>query len=546
MTGQVAFNVVTGAQVISSRTGESIGDAVAIADGKIRAVGAHAAVVAELDGAMVTEVDLGGGCLIPGFVDPHNHLLATGETLTAVDASYPTVHHVAGLVAQVGQATAMQPAGTWVRGYGMDHAKYPENRCPRAADLDVVSPHHPVIVFHKSGHAAVLNSVALNLAGDASSGDPEGGYFVRDDRGRAAGYCSDAALDVVFPRAVDISCHGPNFHFDASAEDLRHSLAVASTAYLQAGITTVCDPQATRRELMTYLAARNTGELRIRVVAMPLSSSLASLRDAGVGAHLGDEWFRLGAMKFYADGALTSGTAAFSPREDSDPGPGQLFWPPQQLTALVAEAMACGWEVGIHAQGDLGIEYALSAIEAGADRHPGPFRHRLEHCGSPTDQQLTRMADIGVVPVNQPNFLVESGDDLTRRLGNRVHELQPLRSELELGILAVLSSDSFVSNYRPLHTLSSAMSRTTSSGRTIGQPQQLTFAQALTAHTIGAARALRLDHIVGAIEPGMAADILHFKEDLREVPGDQLRSLSPATTLIDGQIAAGASIWETT
>lgn len=542
--GEPTVRVLTGAEVLSSRTGEAVGDTIALAAGRIVAVGPRAAVTARLEGAAVESVDLGGGCLVPGFVDPHNHLIATGETLTALDASYPAVHDLAGLAVRVGQATAGQPRGAWVRGYGMDFDKYPEARPPRAADLDEVSPHHPVIVFHKSGHAAVVNSVALAMAGTRTIRDPEGGAFVRDEHGRPTGYCTDAALDLVFPQAVDIGCHGPNFHFDASAEDLREALDIATTAYLKAGITTVCDPQVTRREMSAYLAARNAGELRLRVVVMPLSSNLVSLRDAGVSAHLGDEWFRIGAMKFYCDGALTSGTAAFSARDDAELGPGQMFWPPEQLADIVAEAMVLGWEVGIHAQGDLGVEHALAAIETGSRRHPTPFRHRLEHCGSPTNEHVRRMADGGVIAVNQPNFLVESGDDLARRLGSRVHELQPLRSEIENGVLTVLSSDSFVSNYRPLHTLAAAIDRTTPSGRTIGEQERMTFAQALRAHTLAPAEALRMETVVGVLEPGMAADMLHFEEDLREMAPERLRMLSPRTTLLDGRVAAGTPLWE--
>jgi predicted amidohydrolase YtcJ len=532
--------VLTGAAVLSPHTEAVAGDTVAIAEGRIRAVGTRAEVLARLVGAAPSVVELSGGCLVPGFVDPHNHLLATGEAMVGVDAGFPSVRSMTDLVAAVGEATLAQPPGSWVRGHGMDFAKYPQQRLPCAADLDAVSSDHPVIVFHKSGHSAVVNSVALRLAGDAVRRDPDGGYFARDAAGEPTGYCVDAALDHVFPRAVDIGCHGPNFHFDASPQELRHALEVGMDAYLAAGITTVCDPQVTRRELSTYLGARREDALRLRVVAMPLSNNLAALRDAGMTGPFGDERLRIGAMKFYCDGALTSGTALF--RDGYAEGSltkGLLFWQPEQLRDLVGEAMLEGWQVGIHAQGDLGIEYALRAIEHGVARTGSQHRHRIEHCGYPTAAQQDRIAALGIVPVNQPNFLVESGDDLCRTLGDRVHGLQPLRSELDRQILTVLSSDSFVSNFRPLATLSSAMARTTPDGLVVGPDQRITFHEALRAHTLSPAGVLSMDHLIGSVEPGKLADLLYFDTDLRTVPAPKLPRLAPAATLVDGAVVAG-------
>lgn len=531
--------LLTGAEVVSPDVPPGTANTVAVRGSRIAAVGPLEAVRAALQGARYDIVDLGGGCLTPGFVDPHNHLLATGETMAGVDVGYPAARSIADIVRAIGEAALTQPAGTWIRGFGMDVAKYPEGRLPTAADLDAVSPHHPVIVFHKSGHSAVVNSVALAMAGDATRTDPEGGYFDRDEAGRARGYCVDAALDLVFPRAVDIGCHGPNFHFNATAEELDHALRLGVRAYHAAGITTVCDPQVTRREMSTYLRAWRAGRLGIRVVAMPLSNNLPALSEAGLSSGIGDDWFRIGAMKFYCDGALTSGTALFSGGySDNTLTRGLLFWQPEQLRDLVVKAMTQGWQVGIHAQGDLGIEYALQAIQAGLAAG-GTGRHRIEHCGGPTPEHLARIADLGVIPVNQPNFLTESGDEILAGLGDRTHRLQPLRSELDRQILTVLSSDSFVSNYRPLRTIASAMGRRTAKGTVIGADERIGFDDALRMHTLLPAEALGLDGIIGSLTPGKYADLVHFTRNLRDLGPDELATTTPNATMIAGRWVTG-------
>jgi predicted amidohydrolase YtcJ len=516
-------------------------DAIVIVDDRIEAIGTSRDLLNIYSGQQgVTTVDLQGRTVTPGFIDPHNHLLATGETIEGVNASFPTVSSIADLAEAIGRATAHQEPGTWIRGSGLDYAKFPEKRIPTAADIDAVSPDHPVIVFHKSGHTALVNSVAMKIAGAMDAADPVGGYFVRDSQGQPTGYCVDTAMNLVFPRSVDTGCHGPNFHFAASPAELNQAMDKAMEVYLTAGITTVCDPQVTRREMEVYLRFHRAKKLALRLVAMPLSSNLEMLKETGVATGIGDDMFRIGPMKFYCDGALTGGTALFrEPYEGSSLTHGLLFWDPEELTALVAEAASVGWQVGIHAQGDLGIEYAVNAIAAALKAAPSISGHRIEHCGAPTDRELDRIKAFNIVPVNQPNFLVDSGDQLVETLGDRVHTLQPIRRELDMGIPAVLSSDSFVSNYRPIGTITSAMYRTTQSGMSIGADQVISLDEAIHAHTMEPAIALGLDEQIGSLEVGKYADIVFFDEDLRSLSQDELRAISPQATMVAGQVVAG-------
>ncbi len=519
-------------------------DAIVIADDRIEAVGSSQELLnAYANQQNVETLDAQGHTVTPGFVDPHNHLLATGETLEGVDASFPTVASIANLATVLGEAVAQQEPGTWIRGSGLDYAKFPEKRIPTAEDIDAVSPDNPVIVFHKSGHTALVNSVAMKIAGAMDAPDPVGGYFVRDSKGQPTGYCVDTAMNLVFPRAVDTGCHGPNFHFAASPTELSQAMDKAMEVYLKAGITTVCDPQVTRREMEVYLKFHKSRKLTLRLVAMPLSNNLEMLKETGISTGLGDDMFRIGPMKFYCDGALTGGTALFrEPYQGSSLTHGLLFWDPEQLKALVADAASAGWQVGIHAQGDLGIEYAVDAIAAALDASPSVSGHRIEHCGAPTDRDLDRIKAFNIVPVNQPNFLVDSGDQLHETLGDRIHRLQPIRREIDMGIPTVLSSDSFVSNYRPIGTIASAMYRTTRTGLSIGEDQVISLDEAIHAHTLQPAIALGMDAQIGSLEAGKYADIIFFDQDLRSLDEDELRSIEPRATMVAGQVVAGSLV----
>jgi predicted amidohydrolase YtcJ len=485
-------------------------------------------------------IDVAGRSVVPGFIDAHNHFLATGESLASIDVRYPGVASCDDLVRAIADAARETPEGSRIGAYGFDHAKY--DRVPTRWDLDRATTRHPVIVYHVSGHHVLVNTAVLQLRGlRDDTPDPEGGELVRDATGRPTGLCLDAAMNLVLPVAVQIGNHGPNFHTEEPLEDLVDAIDRAGTAFLQAGLTTVCDAQVSSRELTAYRAALQAGRLRLRTVCMPLSHQLDAYRSIGLAGPFGDDLLRIGAMKFYADGSLIGGTAAFEqPYGERGEFVGSLYHPPEELRAMIVAAHADGWQVGVHVQGDRAIGIVLDAFEAAVRAQPCEHRHRLEHAGYPTAEQIGRIARLGVITVNQPRYLHDSGDEFLTRLGDRAHGLMPLRTELEAGVKVVLSSDSDVASYRPLDVIASAIDRRTLNGAPIGADQALTLQEALYAYTIDAAFALRLEDRLGSLEPGKRADIVIIDGDLETTPTDNISSLGIWKTFLDGRRAYAA------
>ena len=517
-------------------------DAVAIASGKIVLAGSAEAARGAV-GRDAEVIDAGGRTVLPGLIDAHNHYLATAEALASVNVRFPAVTSRADLIRVISEVAEVTPPGRWIRAVGLDWAKFPDGQPPTRHDLDEATLAHPIIVYHVSVHHALVNTPAMRERGitDAVQ-DPPGGKFVRDEAGRLTGLCLDAATDLILPVVVDIGCHGPNFHTLLPGEDSVALLAEASHTYLAAGLTTVCDPQVTRRELRLYREAAARGLLGLRVALMPLSNHLADYEAAGIANPFGDDWLRIVAMKLYADGTLIGGTAWFNePYGLHGEFTGSTYWPPEQLRELVVRAHRNGWQVGIHTQGDRAIGMTLDAIEAAMRAAPRlDTRHRIEHCGYPTSNQIERMVELGVIPVNQPNFLVDSGDDFLRHLGQRAHGLQPLRAELDAGIRPVLSSDAFVSSLRPLDTIAAAMTRRTRDGAPIGPEHRLTLEEALRAHTIDAAIAISMDDRIGSLAPGKLADVTIIDGDLERTDPDRIPTLDIWKTILDGQVAWSA------
>jgi predicted amidohydrolase YtcJ len=509
---------------------------VAVDHGRIAAVGTDEDVRARFPHA--ERLDLGGRTVVPGFIDAHNHFLATGESLASVDVRYPAVASADDLIAALARAASETPKGGWVRAFGFDHAKY--EREPTRYDLDRATVSHPVAVLHVSGHHVLVNSVALDMRGlGDDTPDPQGGRLVRDERGRLTGLCLDAACQLVQPTAVDIGSHGPNFHVEAPLHRLVDDIERAGRAYLAVGLTTVADAQVTERELRAYREARRVGRLPVRTACMPLSHQLETYASVGLATGFGDDHLWLAAMKFYADGSIIGGTAAFTePYGERAEFQGLLYHDPDDLQDMIVRAHDLGWQVGVHTQGDRAMDITIQAFEAAQRHHRREdARFRIEHAGFPTAEQLRRMSDLGVITVNQPSYLRDSGDEFLTRLGERAHRLQPLREELDLGITVVLSSDSDVASYRPLDTIAAAVARRTLKGQPIGADQALTVEEAVRAHTIDAAFALGMEDRLGSLETGKLADLVVLDGDPFTTPTQQIADLGVWLTVLGGVIS---------
>jgi len=525
-----------GGVVVTCDSSGTTATAVGIADGHVCAVGDATAVRAAL-GPDHVDVDLGGRTAVPGLIDAHNHMVATAESFAALDAR--GIRSIAELTRALDRVAERTRPGQWIRGFGLNWARLAENRLPTRTDLDRITVAHPVVLVHVSGHYVLVNSRALGERGIGDDvADPPGGNVERDATGRPTGILRDAATNLVLQQSVDIGRHGPNFHMAVPVEDLVALLAEANRRYLAAGLTTICDPQVTRRELEAYREARQRGVVDLRVVAMPLSHQLDELLTVGLVGPFGDDHLRIGALKIYTDGAITGGTAVFSEPLGRDRNQrGILYHAPEELAALVRRAHEAGWQLGIHTMGDRAMGIMLDAVEAAMRARPRPdVRHRIEHCTWPTEGQLGRIATLGMIPVTQPGSITELGDIWLDQLGDRIHRAMPFRAACELGIRPVISSDAFVQSYRPLDTIAAAVRRLTPSGVRVGPEHELTVEEALRAHTFDAARALAMDDRLGSIEMGKLADLVVLDGDLGSTAPERLRSLDVWMTIVDGRI----------
>lgn len=491
-------------------------------DGRIAAVGARA----DLDRPDLRHVDLAGRTLIPGFNDAHVHVSWLGMLLTSlVDTRIHVAPNIPAIVERLAARARSQPAGSWVEGVGYNEALLPEGRHLTRLDLDRASAEHPILVTRTCGHIAVANSLALRLAGvDAATPDPPGGVIVRDAGGAPTGQLQETAMALV---AHLIPAPGPELVAEAIAAAQRHQLSL--------GITSATDPDVSPDQIEVYRAMDARGELRVRM------NLLAGRRNGDLRFPLPEvylsDMLRVDSVKFFADGGMTSATAAISTPYRETGTTGVMIWEDEDLADSMWEAHSAGLRIGTHANGDVAIEQVLRIYELLEQRQPGK-RHRIEHLALPTSEQLARLRAIGAMAATQTVFLPAMGATFRRYMPEHFYaRAYGVRAMLDAGLTVALSTDApVVADDNPLLGLKSAIDRRDHAGVPLGAEQAIGPAEALWAYTQAGAILSGDEPNRGSITPGKWADLAVLSGDPLKTPSDDLLGLVVEQTYLAGEL----------
>lgn len=527
--------LLTNATFVTMDARQPTASALAIENGRIAWIGDAAD--APID--VRKRVDLDGATVLPGFNDAHHHLLLLGQWLLQVDCSFPAVKSIDDIVAAIAIAARDAPPDEWIEARGYDDNKLLERRHPMRWDLDRAAPRNPVRVRNASGHMCVVNSRALELAGiTRETQAPFGGAIHIDpNTGEPSGLLQESAQQLL-PR---------NFG-GQERESLRQALTIASQAYLAAGVTSSQEAGIFHpNEFAVLQDAWANGRLPLRTYLMLRVNFLDAMEQLGLYTGFGDDRLRIGALKLLADGSLIGRTAAVSQPFLEDPRPDNTGLPSytqDELDELIWRGHRAGWQVAIHAIGDRGIEMCLDGFAKALERQPrADHRHRLEHCGILRPDLIRRIKDMGVIPVGQPPFIIEFGDGFLRHLGRERCQLTyPLRSFLRAGVPVAASSDSPVSDYRPLFGIQAAVDQRTFSGAPYAPGERLSVEEAIGLYTRAGAYASFDEHRKGTLTPGKLADLVVLDSDPRRVEPAAISQVRVLATFIGGDLVHEAPI----
>jgi predicted amidohydrolase YtcJ len=498
--------------------------ALAISRDRIRAVGTNTEIRA-LASATTRLIDLGGHTVVPGFIDAHSHPAVSGRLhLRQVDAD---LRSISAIQAAIRERAAKTPKGEWVLAFKYDDTKTSEGRFLTRADLDTAAPDHPVYVEHRGGHSAYVNSLALERAGvKEDTPDPQGGRYVRED-GRLTGRILETGLGA-FGRVI------PETY---TREDYRAGVKLISQMLAKAGVTSVHDAYGDPDDLRAYQDARQAGELGTRIYCLIGNSALDRFIAAGVRTGLGDEWVRVGAVKMTCDGSISERTARLSQPYVGRPNDfGILVRNEDQLYPIAKKAHDAGWQIGIHANGDVAIDLVLGMYERLQKENPRRDpRFRIEHCTVINDDLVRRIAKLGVIPNPFSTYVYFHGEKMKEYGAERLNSMFAVRSFLDAGVRVTQTSDYPPGPFEPMMALQSSVTRTDIRGTVWGPKQKVTVEEAIRVGTLHGAYASFEENEKGSLTPGKLADLVVLGRDpLREDPST-LITIPIERTMVGGR-----------
>ena len=513
---------INGIQVGADGNLQQFGALVVTDDGKVRQTIAHPELV-RLAGITST-IDGGGRTLLPGLIDAHGHVLDLG--MAQMTVQLVGTSSIADLQTRLRNYAAAHPSDAWIIGFGWNQELWPDKRFPTAADLDAVVSDRPVVLERVDGHAVVANSAAMKAAGvTAQTAVPAGGRMEN-------GLFVDAARDLI-DKAIP----------PRTPAQSDEALAKAQEQLLSVGVTGVGSMSTSVDDWETMKRAGETGALNVRLMVYLGGTEAIAAVPKPTPWLYGDRLRAVG-IKLFADGALGSrGAWLKQPYADKPDTRGLQFHSDAEMMTLAETAASHGFQIATHAIGDAAIAQVISTYEQLSKSYGSDRRWRIEHFQIADPKDIPRLAPAGIIASMQPTHQTSDRLMAEKRLGpNRLAGAYAWQSVLKSGARLAFGTDFPVESPNPFPGLSAAVSRQDVNGQPPGgwiPGERLTFAEALSAYTRGAAYAGFAEDKIGALEPGKWADFILIDRDPTKVDPQALARTEVLETWV-----AGKKVWE--
>lgn len=537
--------LITGAPVYTLDAPRRWAEAVAVADGRVVAVGS-AEDVGRLVGPNTHVVEPAGGIVLPGFQDAHLHPVTGG--LARMRCYLHDAQTADECLETVRRYADGNPEHEWIVGGGWSMDSFPGGT-PDRGSLDAVVPDRPVYLRNRDGHGAWVNSRALELAGiTAATADPGDGRIERLASGEPQGTLHEGAKDIV-ERLLP----------EPTQADLEAAILRAQEELHALGITAWQEASVEPESLAAYRAVAERGELTMRTEGNlrwtrergeeQIADMIARRAEGRVGR------LRVRGAKIFQDGVAENFTAALldsylgaDGRPTGNTGLG--MHEPEELARMVTLLDAEGFQVHIHAIGDRAVRESLDTIETAQTANGArDARHHLAHIQFVHPADVPRFRELAVVANAQPYWACREGyvTELTEPFvgPERSGWMYPFGSLRRAGAALAFGSDWTVSTPDPLQIMEVAVRRIHPGAEAapLLPAEALDLPAALAAATIGSAYVNFLDAETGSIEVGKAADLVVLDRNLFEIEGGRVSEARVLLTLVAGEaVYADASL----
>jgi len=481
-----------------------------------------------------TVLDLNNSFVYPGFIDAHAHLKGIGYR--EIDLNLQGAESLKSMLTQVQIHANKKLSGDWVVGRGWIEKKWPEARFPSLQELDAISEDKPIALERADGHAIIVNSLALKLAGiDKDTSDPIGGKIDKDVNGEPNGVLIDKAsllVESIIPKRTIVE------EKNALKAGLDRTVSMGWTQLQDAG------SPLSDFNILTELKEEEGLPLRIH---MYISDGKDALKFIDNGPFLDPEHMLTArGVKLYADGAIGSRGAAFFKKYDDYETKGFLIFQKQETMPKLIKALVNGIQIQTHAIGDLANKVTLDWYEEAfdnvseANRMISEPRWRIEHSQNILPEDQKRFAELKVIASMQPSHAIGDLHFAHKRLGiERLQNAYTWRNLIDLGVVIAGGSDAPVEIGDPRIEFKAAIGRKDLDGfykDYWNLEQSVSREEALYMFTKWASYSVFEEDIKGTIEIGKLADLTIFSKDLMTIPEEEIMSSEVVMTIVGGQI----------
>ena len=542
--------------VITLENEQPEANAVFVDEGKIVAVGSDPELRLHLK-ETTQIIDLKGATLLPGFIDPHTHPVASSFLHGMIDLSGFTHDSQKEIWNHLESKINNYSPGEWILCKGFDVVLVEDLVPPHITYLDSISPNNPLLILSLSGHSYWGNSLAFSAAGiNKSSPNPSGSsYYGRDAGGTLNGYISEQAAFQPFRNTV-INTIGSDVLKEKCVIVLDEYAANGNTSITSMGITAY-DPDVIR--LYQHLSSEQTSLLnkvlqRLGLLPRrkPTVRNFVFVRDDAdhllpFSPNNGDDFFKMSGVKFWYDGSPYTGSMYLNePFKSSSVNQekihvplghsGKALWKNDEISNRIKQYDSVGWQVAVHTQGDRAISETLDAFEKSGI--PKNSRHRLEHCLLPSKKAIQRMVKLGVSPSFHINHLWYYGEALEDHIigQERTDEILPLKSAENNSLIFSIHADQPMFESNPLSLLHTAVNRKTRYGNLFGKSNKIGVEQGLKSLTINAAWQIKMENKIGSIKPGKYADFVILDQNPMMVDPEKIKDIHVLQTIVNGNI----------
>ena len=540
-----ADTLIVNAKVYTVNSRQPWAEGVAIAGGKILAVGNHREMERHR-GEHTNVIDAKGRLVLPGFTDCHIHFLEGALSMGQV--ALDGTKDVPEIQERVKKYAADHPGKGWVLGRGWTYDAFGAAALPDKKYLDEIVPDRPVLLVGYDGHTYWANSRALELAGiTRDTPDPPNGTIVRDPKtGEPTGALKEGASPLV-ERVLPEPTH------EEKLAALRQGIAAANHAGLVRVHALGSDTAGAlhdSRAFDEYEELRQKGLLTLRMYIAPFLDPQQGLTPEFVASmealrkKYHDDMLSGGLVKIMLDGVVESHTAAMiDPYADDSSQRGRMFWDAEKYKAAVAELDRRGFQVTSHAIGEGAVRLALDAYEQAAKTNKTKHaRHRIEHIETVTAADIPRFGGLGVIASMQPLHAYPDADIdgvWARNAGpDRVTRAFAWQSIAKRGGRLAYGSDWPVVTLNPWEGLQNAVTREDVNGKPTGgwvPNQRVSLGQAIEAYTLGAAFAGHREKTEGSLETGKLADLIIVDQNVFEIDPLKIGKTQVVLTMVGGK-----------